>query len=57
MLSEAGSVTGDKKWKAFKDRIRKAADYTPSLPSTLQAELRDYQVEGFLWMSRLAKWG
>ena len=57
MLSEAGSVTGDKKWKAFKERIRKAADYNPSLPSTLQAELRDYQVEGFLWMSRLAEWG
>lgn len=57
MLSEAGSVTGDKKWKAFRERIRKAADYTPSLPSTLQAELRDYQLEGFLWMSRLAEWG
>ena len=57
MLSEAGSVTGDKKWKEFRERIRKAADYTPVLPSTLQAELRDYQVEGFLWMSRLAEWG
>ena len=57
MLSEAGSVTGDKKWKAFKERIRKSAHYNPSLPSTLQAELRDYQVEGFLWMSRLAEWG
>ena len=57
MLSEAGSVSGDKKWKAFRERVRKAANYTPSLPSTLQAELRDYQVEGFLWMSRLAEWG
>ena len=26
-------------------------------PPTLQAELRDYQVEGFVWLSRLARWG
>ena len=27
---------------------------TPKVPATLQAELRDYQAEGFSWMSRLA---
>jgi SNF2 family DNA or RNA helicase len=27
------------------------------VPSTLQAELRDYQVEGFEWLARLAHWG
>jgi len=27
------------------------------LPRGLQAELRDYQVEGFVWLSRLARWG
>jgi SNF2 family DNA or RNA helicase len=27
------------------------------LPPTLRAELRDYQVEGFVWLSRLARWG
>jgi len=57
LVSEAGAVKGDKKWKAFRERVRQAADYRPVLPSTLQAELRDYQVEGFEWMSRLAKWG
>jgi SNF2 family DNA or RNA helicase len=29
----------------------------PQLPSTLQAELRDYQLEGFEWLARLAHWG
>jgi SNF2 family DNA or RNA helicase len=29
----------------------------PEVPSTLQAELRDYQVEGFVWMVRLAHLG
>ena len=27
------------------------------MPSTLQAELRDYQVEGFNWLARLAHSG
>ncbi|MCK5664595.1 MAG: hypothetical protein KAI17_13980, partial [Thiotrichaceae bacterium] len=27
------------------------------LPSTLQGELRDYQLEGYQWMARLAHWG
>jgi SNF2 family DNA or RNA helicase len=32
-------------------------DLQPVLPSTLQAELRDYQIDGFRWLSRLAHWG
>ena len=34
-----------------------AEGWTPKLPPTLQAELRDYQLEGFAWLSRLARWG
>ena len=30
-------------------------EYGPQLPATLQAELRDYQEEGFLWLARLAR--
>ncbi|MGZ8361297.1 MAG: DEAD/DEAH box helicase [Allosphingosinicella sp.] len=33
------------------------ASTRPSCRRTLQAELRDYQVEGFAWLSRLAHWG
>ena len=29
----------------------------PVVPSTLQAELRDYQVTGYEWLVRLASWG
>jgi SNF2 family DNA or RNA helicase len=32
-------------------------NFEPQLPSTLQAELRDYQIDGFSWLSRLAHWG
>ena len=57
VLEEAGEVKTDAAWKRHVGRIRSAEGWTPKLPATLQAELRDYQVEGFVWMSRLARWG
>jgi len=57
VLEEAGEVKADTAWTRHVARIRAAEGWTPKLPPTLQAELRDYQVEGFTWMSRLARWG
>ncbi len=57
LVEEAGSVEADRHWRAFVDRLRAATAYDPVVPSTLQAELRDYQIEGFRWLSRLAHWG
>ena len=56
LVEEAGSVKADKEWKAFTARLSAADRHQPAVPSTLQAELRDYQVEGFCWLSRLAQW-
>ncbi|NRA72786.1 MAG: DEAD/DEAH box helicase [Gammaproteobacteria bacterium] len=44
-------------WDRQRDLLEQAAQLTPQLPSTLQALLRDYQVEGFDWAMRLAHWG
>lgn len=38
-------------------RMEEARALNPRLPRTLQAELRDYQIEGFRFLSRLAAWG
>ena len=57
VLEGAGDVKLDAAWKKHVGRIRSAEGWTPVLPSGLQAELRDYQVDGFVWMSRLARWG
>jgi hypothetical protein len=38
-------------------RMEEARALTPRLPRTLQAELRDYQIEGFRFLARLAAWG
>ena len=51
------AVERDGEWAARIERIREAADLEPPVPSTLQAELRSYQVEGFRWLARLAHWG
>jgi superfamily II DNA or RNA helicase len=57
LLEEAGEIEADAAWTRHVARIRAAEGWTPTLPPTLQAELRDYQVEGFVWLSRLARWG
>ncbi|MDD1620491.1 MAG: DEAD/DEAH box helicase [Methylococcaceae bacterium] len=53
---EAG-FKADKHWQAHIQRLQHARDYQPQLPSTLQAELRDYQLDGYRWLARLAQWG
>ncbi len=56
-MDEVGQLKTDKHWKDHVQRLKEAQDLQPELPSTLQAELRDYQVEGFNWLARLAHWG
>jgi len=57
LFDEAGSVHTDAAWKAQIKRLREAEALQPVVPSTLQADLRDYQAEGFAWLARLAHWG
>ncbi|NET09146.1 MAG: DEAD/DEAH box helicase, partial [Symploca sp. SIO2B6] len=57
MFEDMEHVKADKHWKANIKKIREMESFQPKLPSTLQADLRDYQQEGFEWMARLAYWG
>jgi len=57
MLDEAENLKADRHWKEHLKRIKAMKDLDPQLPSTLQADLRDYQLEGFQWLARLAHWG
>lgn len=47
----------DEELEQIRKRIKDASDYTPDVPKALNATLRNYQKEGFCWMSRLNKWG
>lgn len=42
-----------KNWEKQSAAIEEALKLEPELPETLQAELRKYQYEGFIWLSRL----
>jgi len=57
LVDSVGQVKADKHWKAHIERLQSVQNLQPELPSTLQAELRDYQIEGFNWLARLAHWG
>ena len=57
LAAEVGEFDGDDAWQQQLARLDSLQDYQPQLPDNLQAELRDYQREGYSWMSRLAHWG
>ena len=44
-------------WDQQTQKMRQANTIEPQIPSTFQAQLRDYQLAGFDWASRLAHWG
>lgn len=56
ITQNAGSFKTDKAWKEFQKKIKITDNLIIGIPTTLEAELRPYQEEGFRWMARLAAW-
>lgn len=59
ILHQGGNmgIQTDRKYEDLLQRIKEAAVLSPEKPATLQAELREYQQEGFTWICRLDAWG
>ena len=57
ILEDVDQLEVDQAWQEHIQRIQEARSIEPKLPDNLQAELRDYQVEGYQWLARLANWG
>ena len=57
LVEEVGELDATPKWSERVRQFRDAQALDPQIPSTLQADLRDYQQEGFRWAARLAAWG
>lgn len=57
LAAEAGELKADQAWREQVSKLDALAQFTPQVPSTLQAQLRDYQLEGYQWLARLAHWG
>ena len=56
LIAEA-QVDTDAAWRAQRRQLDQAEAFDPEFPSTLQADLRPYQREGYAWLARLSQWG
>ncbi|MER3475659.1 MAG: helicase [Leptolyngbya sp. ERB_1_2] len=56
-IDEVGELEADRYWQEHIKKLKEVEALDPTVPSTLQAELRDYQIDGFRWMVKLAHWG
>jgi len=50
-------IKHDKKIEQLERKIKKSMAQQPDVPKRLKAELRDYQTDGFQWMTRMTGWG
>ena len=50
-------VTQNEDYQKQLGRMKEAYEMIPEVPANLNATLRDYQLDGYRWMSRLAHWG
>ena len=57
LVDGAGEFKADDAWKRHIERFREAQTVEAVVPSTFRATLRDYQTEGFQWLTRLDFWG
>ena len=57
IASEAENIVFDAGWEGHLKKVKTMQKHVPQVPSTLQATLRDYQLEGFQYLSRLTNWG
>ncbi|MCX7117664.1 MAG: DEAD/DEAH box helicase [Legionellales bacterium] len=57
IVAQVENTTFDAGWAAHVKKIKTMRHHVPDVPSTMQATLRDYQVEGFQYLSRLTHWG
>ena len=57
ILSKGGQITFDRSWHEMLNHLKHASEKTFEIPSKLKAELRNYQVDGFKWLSRMSYLG
>ncbi len=57
VIDEVKNTKTDKAWKKIAGRIKDAGNTEISLPSTLKADLREYQFDGYKWMMQLSQMG
>lgn len=56
-LSGELEIKHDKRIDQLQKKIKKSMEQQPNTPKTLKAQLRDYQTDGYRWMTRMTGWG
>lgn len=56
-IADGMVLTADNEWEKFQHRLNDARDLQPVMPTTFEGQLRDYQLQGYAWLCRLAAWG
>lgn len=51
------AVKASRAWEKCVRRLANAEKLDPVVPDNLNADLRDYQVDGYKWLRKLAEWG
>ena len=57
LMSDDVVLEATERWHESISRLESLADWMPEKPETLDADLRDYQLEGYRWLARLSRWG
>ncbi|WP_233262221.1 DEAD/DEAH box helicase [Vitiosangium sp. GDMCC 1.1324] len=57
LLDAGADVETPPAWQLLTERLATSLSLKPKPPASLAAVLRDYQVEGHAWLSRVAAWG
>ncbi len=57
LLDAGAEVEAAPAWKLLTERLASSLSLKPKPPAALGTTLRDYQVEGHAWLSRVAAWG
>ncbi len=57
LLDAGADVETPPAWQLLTERLATSLSLKPKPPAALKATLRDYQVEGHAWLSRVAAWG
>lgn len=58
LLKKSGiKASTDTKYAKALKRMKEAEKMVPEVPDGLKTELRDYQLDGYRWMTRLSHWG
>lgn len=53
----SSTIEVDAAWRERVNQMHLAQAFHAEIPSTLDADLRDYQKVGFEWLARMAQWG